>query len=379
MTKKENNKTSHTIQQIFGSVGEFLVKRDLESNGFEVGIYGKAMQPTKSAPYLKPSGATIFDEGIGYSQLYYHPLSERDHFPEAKNFDYTIHDVKRLADICCSNTPCVLANSKKPPCVLNEYVFEPKSWSTRYPGIDELYITNQLAKGFLLTCQQRLQEVAIRRIGDDIAIESVFIRDNQRVNRFISAEWLNYNAKFKDSKVDINGFPPGHPGRYDFIALKNGIFRAVEVKVNSSKLSHWQKIRLGMLQKMGHLCIVAKVRIDKSEKNNLLSGNEPTNYEIEYEEFSESMELPGQIEFEKACNQYWEWNSQYFSKREAQVLSKQIQIPNKTSIRATKASVNPKITAIKSQKNGCLIFFVSSLTGILTLLTISGWIVWRLL
>lgn len=63
--------------------------------------------------------------------------------------------------------------------------------------------------------------------------------------------------------ANTNPFPGGgsHPGKFDFIACKDGEFSAVEVKGNSSRLTYWQSVRLYLLKKMGFCVYVYWVKL----------------------------------------------------------------------------------------------------------------------
>lgn len=69
------------------------------------------------------------------------------------------------------------------------------------------------------------------------------------------------NIAWRDA--NIAPFPGGgsHPGKYDFIAFKGGAFSAVEVKANTSRLSYWQEVRLGLLKQLGESIMVIKVKV----------------------------------------------------------------------------------------------------------------------
>lgn len=76
----------------------------------------------------------------------------------------------------------------------------------------------------------------------------------------------------EDNRREMKKFPPGHPGRYDFIGINYKTPWAVEVKVNSSKLSHWQKLRFSLLDKLGHKTKLVVVSLDKEKSNELIKG-----------------------------------------------------------------------------------------------------------
>lgn len=71
-----------------------------------------------------------------------------------------------------------------------------------------------------------------------------------------------------------SSFPKGHPGRFDFVCIKDGVYFATEVKVNSSKLSYWQKLRLTMLQYFGVPSLLVKVSVNKEDFLKVYSGKD---------------------------------------------------------------------------------------------------------
>lgn len=54
-----------------------------------------------------------------------------------------------------------------------------------------------------------------------------------------------------------------HPGKYDFVGYFDGDYVALEVKANTSKLSFWQSVRLGLLKRFGCKVKLIRVTVDK--------------------------------------------------------------------------------------------------------------------
>lgn len=280
--------TKHSTQNksaVIGDVGEFLVQRDLERKGYNVGIYGKAINDRKSSGTLKADGAQVFDDGCGYSFLTYHPLTDYKSFPESRLFDYTEDDIASLCKTCREKYGCELSQSKHPPCAIASFPFDKRSWDSTYSGIDSLFYSENKAKGLLPKCQTQLQEIAMSEAHSDLIIDAEFIRDNQKVNKYIQCIWRMHCSG--EEYGGSHSFPAGHPGRYDFVAEKQGVYAPIEVKVNSSKLSHWQRIRLSLLWRLGYSSMVAKVKIGKTGVDQALNGEEPSEYNIEYEDYKE--------------------------------------------------------------------------------------------
>ncbi|QTP59567.1 VRR-NUC domain-containing protein [Billgrantia antri] len=136
-----------------------------------------------------------------------------------------------------------------------------------------------------------------------------FLKINQKISDYIQQCWTDYNKqdplpypgpvvfemmkkdrkeaeRMKDAnrKALKKTFPAGHPGRYDFIGLKNGQYEAIEIKVNTSRLSYWQKVRLGLLQKHGYPVKVVRVKISKEQQEKILVGEESAHTSIDITE-----------------------------------------------------------------------------------------------
>ncbi len=81
-----------------------------------------------------------------------------------------------------------------------------------------------------------------------------------------------------------NKFPNGHPGRFDFIGLKDNKYYAIEVKVNGSIPSYWQKLRLLVLKHYGIPTMVVKVLVEKNKFDDIFLGDEVECKSIEVED-----------------------------------------------------------------------------------------------
>ena len=100
---------------------------------------------------------------------------------------------------------------------------------------------------------------------------SKWLEDNPLPNDVAIGGKRISNAEKEENRQWMDKFPgKDHPGRYDFVGLYDNKYSAIEVKVNTSRLGYWQKMRLGILSKLG--IDVRLVRINSAGYESLEGG-----------------------------------------------------------------------------------------------------------
>tara|TARA_R110002167_G_scaffold202049_1_gene405770 strand:- start:505 stop:1344 length:840 start_codon:yes stop_codon:yes gene_type:complete len=109
-----------------------------------------------------------------------------------------------------------------------------------------------------------------------------------------------------ENRSHIKKFPGGHPGRYDFIGLKNGANVAIEVKTNSSSLNYFQYIRLSLMERFGCDCYILRVKIPPEESKKDIESFDLNKIEIKMnrltDEKNSSIAIPSDAEFIRVLN-----------------------------------------------------------------------------
>ncbi len=349
--KKINNR-------LIGKLCEYIAYFQLKKNGFEVVQFGKAVEDDLYSGKQKLSFPIIPDQNVGYSRAdfqltrWYDNHNYRKYTRPLKSqipifFDYTDSEIRKLALLCKEKFPCRLCANmpEEVPCYRAEKMFDLEwldsinAWAKSYVlKIDDHTKIVGENYNLIADCQSSLGEIAIRNVSDAIFNQSHFIRDNQRIHRYIENEWYDFDSSkieltpseneeigreyqlFQKSgvktdryrelcrKVDqlsANYFGAGHPGRYDFMGYKDGVFYAFEVKGNRGRLSYWQKVRMGLLKRMGYNCYVIRVILNL---NSITTINKiPKDYEISWELFNCDIELPSRKTFDEKINRIYAW------------------------------------------------------------------------
>jgi|SRR5690554_3100004 len=261
----QSNKEKYNLIREQGDTAERIVLEWLESHGYNVVLFGKSRtkNPLLSKVPILPDimvGTSIISHGNAITDLECSnsELVKSGHLPLPKAFDFDAHELNRLSKVCGKLFPCALyrSDASKAPCNGITPIFnENKSGSLRLDVLSEF----KPCELQINVCQHRIGEIAA--ITDEgLNAKNKFLRDNIRIGIYIKKFqiYINYyNQNFSENrkKYKFNS----HPGRYDFVAYKDGHITAVEVKSGGSTLDYWQKIRIGSLIKMGHKAIILRV------------------------------------------------------------------------------------------------------------------------
>ena len=279
---------------VLGGFGEDIAIRHLQSKGFELvsfGVGGKS-----AASKLMKSLPLVSGYWIGSSRADLATLQSTDDniWINGKTpswADLTDDEIALLASVCKNTSKCDMrdSNVKKCPCGSGAALFSKGNLEGIFPkGVSVIYENGvkkkRSAMHFAYECSNRFSELIASDHRGDVLPLGGFMRDNQLISGYIRKLWEKYAAtdlKLPYSGADIRNagmsspeaeamkkanrarlaaFPAGHPGRFDYIAKDHTGLVAVEVKVNTSKMSYWQELRFMLLNKLGHRTMLGGCR-----------------------------------------------------------------------------------------------------------------------
>lgn len=300
---KSSNKTSSVMigtnmakfkPEVLGSFGEDIAIRFLQSKGFELVSFGGDRK--SGASVLMKSLPSVNGYWIGSSRVDLDTLQfSNDNVWVSGTTpswsDLTDDEIALLASVCKNTSKCDMrdSNAKKCPCGSGVEVFSQGNLEGVFPkGVSVLYKDGvkqeRSAMHFAYECSNRFSELIASDHRGDVLPLGGFMRDNQLISGYISKLWEKYaktDLKLPYSGADIRNagisspeaeamksanrarlatFPAGHPGRFDYIAKDSTGLIAVEVKVNTSKMSYWQELRFMLLNKFGHRTMLVNVK-----------------------------------------------------------------------------------------------------------------------
>lgn len=296
--------------EIVGVFGEDIAARYLQGKGYELATFGG--DDKTAASKLVKGLPRITRYWIGSSRADLATLQFKNdnswvdgNLPEWADLSNDIVDT--LTTTCKATSKCRMRDSsvKKSPCASETGLFERANLKKTYPlGVsiqsrDGVQLKRS-AMHFAYDCSNHFAEIiASDYLGDVIPLGG-FMRDNHLISGYIQKTWEKYavgEMKLPYSGEDIRKagmstpkaeemkdanrlymrqqqkrFPAGHPGRFDFVA-KDGLgLVAVEVKVNTSKMSYWQELRFMLLNKMGHRTMLLNIKGDHANLEMSYSG-----------------------------------------------------------------------------------------------------------
>ncbi len=231
--------------------------------------------------------------------------------------DMPYSNIKSCAEICKKYSECSMRDNKPKhaPCFKTEHFLE-KDWlSSIYPAFPPLLNDengNPIPMKGHRVVFECLKKILVISIGKHLICpdrsQNNFILDNMLVSKYIDNYYqiwamtqppLPYSAVQLTKELEKNGAAgvaklldanraalnqrkfigqDSYPGRYDFIGFKDNHHYAIEVKVNTSKVTYWQKVRLGCLQMFGYKIKIIQVTINKQTLEDISNGLETVNY-----------------------------------------------------------------------------------------------------
>ena len=296
--------------EIVGVFGEDIAVRYLQGKGYELVTFGG--DDKTAASKLVKELPRITRYWIGSSRADLATLQfTNDNAWVAGNLpgwaDLSDGMVDALTSTCRATSKCRMRDGspKKSPCAAGVGLFERANLAKVYPlGVsiqsrDGVQLKRS-AMHFAYDCSNHLAEIIASDYLGDIIPLGDFMRDNHLVSGYIQKTWEKYASgemKLPYSGEDIRTagmttpeaegmkdanrfymrqqqkrFPGGHPGRFDFVAKDELGLIAVEVKVNTSKMSYWQELRFLLLNRMGHRTMLLNVKGDHASLEMSYSG-----------------------------------------------------------------------------------------------------------
>lgn len=314
-----------TAKQI-GEIGEYVAYHYLKLKGFDLVGFGKEMHKRSKSKHNLSNIPTVPDISVAYS---FGKFGVSFSSPTLDWYDSLIpgwadlheSEIKKLAIECknCSICPIKESLPDQAPCA-NIGSFLDKDWLTgELPGesisTTEGEVTLKRHHRFDY-CQRWLTRILLSQNRDVPPYGKSFLLINMLVSDYIRRLWWEHCDTDDSNKFQGKS----HPGRYDFIGFKEGKHFAIEVKVNSSKLNYWQKVRLNLMRRYGCEVFVLKVSISKEQLQEAARGLEPQYQEIriEHDLDSKSVPLPSDKEFMRVINyvsknEQWEIDNDCYS------------------------------------------------------------------
>lgn len=241
--KNSKPKKLPTIQKVLGDMGENFVQEHLS---------------THSDSYVRA-------DGIDYLTLH---LLRKD---LNENFDYNIGAIRSLTERCRNSSKCVRFDPSKRPCLKDEF------YKKNYNAISALDWHDTGDDKFRYYCATKLSKLEIMSYLEDFSPRNQFILDYLMCSSFIQNYYYSKpNAEKNDSYMtalqqkESRKYWIGHPGRLDFFAKNESEHYCIDSKVNSSKLSLWQHIRMNWMMKCGYVSQIYNVKIKYPDKDKLI-------------------------------------------------------------------------------------------------------------
>ena len=294
-----------------GDLGEVLARDYLQSSGFELVQFGKAISHENRIVKTMDGLPLLPDYSIGSSfgqfsfspEIIGNPWQDSDIPAWA---DLSKEEIAEFAVQCSMRKSCGIRDNKRSdaPCACIDKFLD-RDWLTSIEPHNPRSVRVSVngvplvLKGhnIIEICLQRINGLLISKYKDNVRSISSFVAANIVTTEYIKRkEWrdselhggLGDNLPHSGSAITDalrSGRPAeaerlkeenrvamkkkpryksaiGHPGRYDFVGYKNSDHYAIEVKVNSSVLSHWQNIRLGILKMLGVKTLLLHVKIE---------------------------------------------------------------------------------------------------------------------
>ena len=335
-----------TTQKTIGDIGECIAKNIFRDLGYDIVGFGKAMHKTKQFDYLSYPVNVVPDSSIGYSYGYFpfHIDSEyayewRDsEYPHWSDLPYIkIIDLAKKCKKNFNKCPIKANTPNHAPCQCVDKILD-KCWLTTIspynPSVD-VVVDGVYVKpsGYQIIqwCLKRFVRILIEENKSTLPYGKSFMLINILISVFFEKTWRNYIdnnklphspdairlAKKKHGKNEeerlknenrdaLKSFSPGDdfPGRYDFIGYKDDNIYAIEVKVNSSELSHWQYIRLSLLKRFGCNILIINLSLTEEEINRAINGDVGFNYRYTISDSlpSSKIKTPSDDEFIRLMN-----------------------------------------------------------------------------
>jgi hypothetical protein len=302
-----------------GAIGESIAQQHLEATGFSLVRFGKAnsreirVYKTQSRLPLLPD----YSIGCSYGDFNTKPecintLQVDCDIPRWADLPYD--EVRDFAQQCCTRKSCIIRDQDPP---LAAYACNPQFLGKK--PLKSETVSKTTADGLVVdgimvvcpgnspvgVCVDRMNRVAIAKyknnvrsirsfiianvittdyinrkawkddelfggLGDNLPHDGFKIADAWQKRGPAAAEKLKEENRLVMEKKTNYARTISHPGRYDFVGFKDSHLHAIEVKVNSSTLSYWQCIRLGILKTLGFRILLVHIDIEENQLDNAM-------------------------------------------------------------------------------------------------------------
>lgn len=228
-----------SIQKIYGNIGEEVCQRHLAAH----------MDSHVRADEFNFIGSSLLK-------------------PEIKpSFD--ISDIREVSEKCRNSGYCEFVGNER-PCLKDDF------FTPNFEAVSLLNFKDTGDEKYRWYCAIRNTKLEIDSYKEGkFSGKDQFIRDYLICHFFIQnyyyreAERRDYNGLNETEKKEFHKYWNGHPGRLDFFAHSGERFYCIDSKVNSSRLSLWQQVRLSWMQSCGHICQIYSVKFKCADKDKL--------------------------------------------------------------------------------------------------------------
>lgn len=231
-----------SIQEIYGQIGEEVCKRYLK-------LYMDSFVRADTIDFIGTS--LLSKEG---------------------NSHFDVSNLREVAVKCGESRYCEFLPDRR-PC-LNSTFYEKNFKANRFAA----FFKNARSKKYNNYCAVRNTKVILDTYLDDLWVgNDKFIRDYLICHYFIQNHYYIESRKRRyDSlnEAEVKSFHKywsGHPGRLDFFGKRGEVFYCIDSKVNSSRLSLWQQVRMAWMQRCGYTSQVYNVHFNCPDNNELRS------------------------------------------------------------------------------------------------------------
>jgi len=206
------------------------------------GILGEAFTEAHLKESMEKYTRADDIDHIGFSLLYR---------GKEKLFDF--HDFTMASSFCREYGKCEIPTSEK-PCFHKEFYCanHRDDWWVNFP-----YTGDNRYRPY---CSVTSTEALLNHYGKiNLPEQGKFIADYLACHNFIVNLYQNEDFLTEREREKGRSLWSTHPGRIDYFGFREGNYYCIDSKVNTSKLSLWQKVRFAWMHSEGHKCQIYNV------------------------------------------------------------------------------------------------------------------------
>jgi len=230
-----------SIQKIYGNIGEEVCRNYLSENMEE---------------YTRSDSINFIGSSLLSSDF---------------NSKFDVSDIKNITKFCQKSGYCDFSKNEM-PCQNKTFFNE------NYSAINLLNHKDTGDKKYRWYCSIRNTKIELQNYNQKKHTGAdKFIRDYMLCHYFIQNNYYEKliskpYGKLTDQERKVHKkYWNGHPGRLDFFSYLNNKFYCIDAKVNTSRLSLWQQVRMAWMQKQGHISQIFNVKFNCKNKESLIS------------------------------------------------------------------------------------------------------------